>query len=134
MAPRLDLQILKDLDSYKTDNAPVSAIAHSPEGGSCGISLRNLLLLRFLMIRSRVKPRQGWCVLWMYPLIVSGELNLLKRTKVDAQPIQAKELEHFVSQGTHRFFDITGLPSNFLDNDVNTWGRMIRTSLQSPPS
>jgi len=52
---------------------------------------------------------------------VPGEINPLKRTKVDAQLIHTKELEDFVSSNTRRFFDITGIPSSFLDNDVEIW-------------
>ncbi|GLV37430.1 hypothetical protein CBL_10604 [Carabus blaptoides fortunei] len=54
-------------------------------------------------------------------LDVSGELNPQKRTKVDVQLIQTRQLEDFVSSSTRRFFEITGLPSSFLDNDVETW-------------
>lgn len=121
MAPRLDLQFLKDLDSYKTDNAPVSAIALKKFMGHLWYLSDELVAFAFFddKVSSETKRKM---VRAMDVPSDSGDLNLLKRTKVDAQLIQVKELEDFVSQGTWRFFDITGLPSKFLDNDVNTWG------------
>jgi hypothetical protein len=47
--------------------------------------------------------------------------NPLKRTIVDMTAIQSKELENFVSSNTRRFFEITGLPFDFVTKDPSEW-------------
>jgi len=44
-----------------------------------------------------------------------------KRITLETDTIETKNLKDFVTQNTHRFFSITGLPSTFLDKDVDLW-------------
>ena len=117
MAPRLDLQLLKDLDSYKTISAAISAVALKKFMGHLWYLSEELVALAFFddEVSTETKTKM------VRALDVSGELNPQKRTKVDIQLIQTKQLEDFVSSSTRRFFEITDLPSCFLDNDVETW-------------
>lgn len=117
MAPRLDFQLLKDLDSYKTTSAAISAVALKKFLGHLWYLSEELVALAFFDdgVSSETKTKM------VRAMDVSGDLNPQKRTKVDAQQIQTKQLEDFVSSSTRRFFEITGLPSSFLDNDVETW-------------
>lgn len=45
----------------------------------------------------------------------------LKRITLDADLIDNKSLEDFVSINTFRFFSITGIPSKFLEKNVEIW-------------
>jgi len=49
------------------------------------------------------------------------ELRILPRAIVDLQNVNSKELQDFVTANTTRFFDITGLPCDFLSKDPSQW-------------
>ncbi|GLV36377.1 hypothetical protein CBL_21392, partial [Carabus blaptoides fortunei] len=96
LAPRLDLQLLKDLDSYKTISAAISAVALKKFMGHPWYLSEELVALALFddEVSSETKTKM------VRALDVSGRLNPQKRTKVDVQLIQTKQLEDFVSSKT----------------------------------
>lgn len=50
-----------------------------------------------------------------------GTEHPLKRIILDPALVSCKNLQDFVTESSRRFFTITGLPSTFLDKDVQFW-------------
>jgi hypothetical protein len=116
-APRLDLQLLKDIDQYKKYNSIISAIALKKLQGH--LWYLSPVLVAFALFDgdvSRDTKRR-----MVQALQVPGDDHPVKRAIVDPAMIHSKELNDFVSSTTREFFRITGLSSQFLELDVEQW-------------
>ncbi|CAL9702276.1 unnamed protein product [Knipowitschia caucasica] len=116
-APRLDLQLLKDLDAYKTQHPEISKIAVKKLQGHLWYLSEELVALAFF--DDEVRPETK--VKMVQSLNNVSDQIPMKRATVDCSVIQEKKLEDFVTFNTRRFFSITGLPSHFLQNSVSEW-------------
>lgn len=116
-APRIDLQLVKDIDSYKDINATISSIAMKKFQRHLWYLSEELAALAFFddevpddtkrkMVRSLQNP---------------GAEHPLKRSTLEPASVKTKHLDDFVTSSSRRFFNITGLPASFLDKDVQTW-------------
>lgn len=114
-APRHDLQLLKHIHSYP--NVQISQIALKKFQRHLWYLSEELIALAFFdeEVSHETKHKM------VCALETPGTDNPLKRSVVDASTIQLKALEDLVSENTRRFFDITGLPSDFLIKDPSAW-------------
>lgn len=117
LAPRLDLQLLKDIDAYKSQNALISQVALKKFMGHLWYLSEELVALAFFddKVSSDTKRKMVRAL--------NNETHHLtvKRAIVDAAVIQKKNLEDFVSSNTLQFFKIIGISSKFLEKDVEMW-------------
>ena len=116
-APRLDLQLLKDIDNYKSHNSVISAVALKKLLGHLWYLSPVLVAFGFFDddVSTDTKRRM------VQALQVPGDDHHVKRAIVDPAMIHSKELDDFVSSTTREFFTITGLSSRFLELDVEQW-------------
>ena len=59
--------------------------------------------------------------LMLNALKTQGTKHPLKRITLDPALVASKNLNNFVSKSTLRFFTITGLPSTFLNKNLQLW-------------
>lgn len=114
LAPRLDLQLLKDIDAYKSQNALISQVALKKFMGHLWYLSEELVALAFFddKVSSDTKRKMVRAI-----NNVTDQLPV-KRAIVDAAVIQTKKLE---DSNTLPFFKITGISSKFLEKDVEMW-------------
>jgi len=116
-APHSDLQLLKDIDSYKVINPTISGIAIKKFLGHLWYLSEELVALAFF---DDEVPNDVKCKMVLSLQKPAAE-HPVKRAKLDPPAIRAKQLEDFVTSNTHRFFNITGFSASLLDKDVEAW-------------
>lgn len=116
-SPRVDLELIKEIDKYKAQNQAVSQIAMKKILGHLWYLSEELIALAFFddEVSDGTKP------LMVSALQAPGAEHPLKRITVDPTLVSSKNLEDFVTESSRRFFTITGLPSTFLNKDVKLW-------------
>ena len=116
-APRLDLQLVKDIEKYKQENVTISSVAIKKFLGHLWYLSEELIAFSFFDNEVSTETKRKMVL----ALDTVGKEQRLPRASVDAAIICAKGLEDFVSLNTRRFFTITGLPCDFLEKDVDEW-------------
>ena len=115
-SPRVDLELIKEIDKYKAQNQAVSQIAMKKILGHLWYLSEELIALAFFDEVSDDTKR-----LMVSALQAPGAEHPLKRITVDPTLVSSKNLKDFVTESSRRFFTITGLPSTFLNKDVKLW-------------
>lgn len=116
-APRIDLDLLKDLEKYKEHNAAIANIAMKKFLGHLWYLSEELVALAFFDDGVSVHTKRQMVA----ALHKTGIEHPQKRITLDTAVINSKQLEDFVTDNTHRFFRITGIPVDFLKLDVDSW-------------
>mgnify|MGYP003492342303 FL=1 len=117
-APRLDLQLLKDIMEYKAFNTAVAHVALKKFLGHLWYLSEELVAFAFFDDAvSHDTKRQMVEALHN----TGGNEHPLKRITLDPTIISSKQLQYFVTENTQRFFTITGISSAFLQTDVESW-------------
>ena len=116
-APRVDLDLIKEIDKYKEQNQAVSQIAMKKILGHLWYLSEELIALAFFDDEVTDDTKR----LMVNALRVPGTEHPLKRIVVDPTLVSIKNLQDFVTESSRRFFTITGLPSTFIDKDVALW-------------
>lgn len=116
-APRVDLDLIKEIDKYKEQNQAVSQIAMKKILGHLWYLSEELIALAFFDDEVTDDTKR----LMVNALRVPGTEHPLKRIAVDPTLVSIKNLQDFVTESSCRFFTITGLPSTFIDKDVALW-------------
>ena len=116
-APRIDLQLLKDIYSYRKISESISKNALSKIIRHLWYLSEELVALAFFddEVSNDTKHHM------VTALQTSGAEHPLKRITVDPLTLGEKKLENFVTQNTNRFFSITRLPSSFLTKNIDLW-------------
>jgi hypothetical protein len=117
-APRLDLQLVKDIEKYKLENETISSIALKKFLGHLWYLSEELIAFSFFDNEVSTETKRKMVL----ALDTLGKEQRLPRASLDAAILCAKGLEDFVSINSRRFFTITGLPCDFLEKDVDEWG------------
>ena len=115
--PRIDLQFVKDIDSYKDINSTISGIAMKKFLGHLWYLSEELVALAFFDDNVPTDVKRKMVLSLQKP---AGELPL-KRAKVVPSNISVMQLEDFVTSNTRRFFNIAGFSASFLDKDIEAW-------------
>ena len=117
-APRNDLQLLKDLQSYQSIHTDISKATTAKLGNHLWYLSDELVGLAFFdrniaadTKRKMVKSLQDR----------EGDDEPLKRIKVAPRLIQESDLQDFVSQNTSGFFNKLGISTDFLEYEPETW-------------
>lgn len=116
-APRVDLELLMDLERYKEKNAAVAKIALNKLLGHLWYLSEELVAFAFFDDKVSVDSKRQMVA----ALHKSGSEHPLKRITLDPTLISSRHLEDFVTSNTLRFFNITGISAKFLDQDVDSW-------------
>ena len=116
-APRIDLQLLKDIYSYRKISESISKNALNKIIRHLWYLSEELVALAFFddEVSNDTKHHM------VTALQTSRAEHPLKRITVDPLTLGEKKLENFVTQNTNRFFSITGLPSSFLTKNIDLW-------------
>lgn len=129
-APRQDLQLLKAIHNY--GDSGISQVAMKKFLGHLWYLSEELVALAFFddSLSTDAKHKM------VNNLKNAGIENPPKRATVDLQTVETKELEDFVSANTSRFFEVTGLPCDFLSKDPTQWEeddnyRSVRATVRS---
>lgn len=117
-APRLDLQLLKDIMEYKSLNTAVADIALKKFLGHLWYLSEELVAFAFFDDAVSLDTKRQ-----MVEALhkTGGNGHPLKRITLDPAVICSKQLQDFVTENTMRFFTITGISSAFLQTDVDAW-------------
>jgi hypothetical protein len=115
-ASRIDLNLLKDIEKYKENNSAIADIAMKKFMGHLWYLSEELVAFAFFDDGVSVDTKRQMVA----ALHKTGIEHPLKRITVDSAVINSKQLEDFVTENTHRFFSITGIPTDFFKQDVNT--------------
>jgi hypothetical protein len=117
-APRNDLQLLKDLKAYEEINQVIAKIALKKIIGHLWYLSEELVAFAFFDDAVPLDTKKK-----MVDALKNEGIDQspIKRITVDADVIHNKTLEYFVSSNTRRFFSITGIPSAFLEKNVEVW-------------
>ena len=116
-APRIHLQLLKDLNRYQDKNHVTANAALRKILGHLWYLSEELVALAFFddQVPNETKRKM------VSALQNSVAKEPVKRPTLDISLISVKKLEDFVTSNTLRFFAIIGLPRNFLDEDIEKW-------------
>ena len=117
-APRLDLQLLKDIMEYKAFNTAVAHVALKKFLGHLWYLSEELVAFAFFDDAVSLDTKRQ-----MVEALhnTGGNEHPLKRITLDPTIISSKQLQYFVTENTQRFFTITGISSAFLQTDVESW-------------
>mgnify|MGYP006352973215 FL=1 len=117
-APRLDLQLLKDIMEYKALNTAVADVAPKKFLGHLWYLSEELVAFAFFDDAVSLDTKRQ-----MVEALhnTGGNEHPLKRITLDPAVISSKQLQDFVTENTQRFFTITGISSAFLQTDVESW-------------
>ena len=117
-APRTDLQLLKDLWSYREINQTVADLALKKMLGHLWYLSEELVAFSFFdaQVTSETKRKMVYAL-----QNTAANKGPPKRPTLDASLIKEKELHHFVTVNTISFFTILGLDHDFLDLDPDQW-------------
>jgi len=91
-APRLDLQLLKDIDNYRSENGPVAAIALKKYLGHLWYLSEELVAFAFFDDSIENETKRSM----LRAMDAHGDEHPLKRVTIDASMIQSKKLEDFL--------------------------------------
>ena len=116
-SPRVDLELIKDIEKYKAHNKAVSQIAMKKTLGHLWYLSEELIAMAFFDDEVSDATKR----LMVSALQAPGAEHPLKRITLDPALVRSKNLEDFVTESSRRFFTITGLPSTFLNKDVKLW-------------
>jgi hypothetical protein len=118
-APRMDLQLLKSLQLYKEKDQRIATAALKKMLNHLWYISEELVALAFfdedVTLETKNKMRDA--------LQNPSEPNHAKRTTIDTEVIEIRQLEDFVTTHTRRFFDILGLPCTFLEKSPKNWSQ-----------
>jgi len=112
-----DLQLLKDIITYRQNNAAVAEVALKKISGYLWYLSEELVAFAFFDDRVSVDTKR----LMVTAVHKTGPENPPKRAVLEPALISSKQLEDFVTENTKRFFDNFGIPADFLERDVDTW-------------
>ena len=116
-APCIHLQLLKDLNSYKDKDQVIANVASRKILGHLWYLSDELIALAFFddQVSNETKRKM------VSVLQNSVAKEPIKHPTFDTSIISVKKLEDFVTSNTLRFFAITGMLYNFLDEDIEKW-------------
>lgn len=120
LAPKNDLQMLKDIKEYERVNKNMAKVALKKILGHLWYLSEELVALGFFDDHLHPETRQKM----VSALQNEGLEHTPKRvtlSSTDINLISEKELYHFVSSNTKRFFEIMNLPTSFLQKNVEFW-------------
>ena len=116
-APRIDLQLLKDLVRYRENHQCVAAVALKKFLGHLWYLSEELVAFAFFddYVSAETKSKM------VDALNKQSDEEPVKRVSLDSTLIPVKELEDFVTSNTSRFVSLTGIPHNFLNQNIDQW-------------
>lgn len=119
-APKNDLQMLKDIKKYERVNKNVAKVALKKILGHLWYISEELVAFAFFDDQLNPEIRQRMAS----ALQNDGLEHSPKRvtlSSTDINLISEKELDHFVTSNTMKFFEIMNIPSSFLQKSVELW-------------
>jgi hypothetical protein len=119
-APRLDLTMLQDLWALKDTHDAIASVALRKMLGHLWYLSEELIAFAFFDDQVSLSTKRKMAAAINKPDTHQEELPK-KRITINQKDIPEKCLHMFVSPKTKRFFDITGLPSEFLLKSVDVW-------------
>jgi hypothetical protein len=116
-APRNDLCLLKNLNNYKTTNEQLANTVLQKFMNHLWYLSEELIALAFFDDEISHDTKQKM----KEALTLPSDPDPPKKTKIDIETIEQKQLEDFVTANTMSFFKILGLSSSFLNKPVEDW-------------
>ena len=117
-APSNDLQLLKDLHSYKDKNVIISKATSDKLGLHLWYLSEELVGLAFFDPEVSIVTK---CEMVKSLQNREGENEPLKRIKIAARLVPDSRLEDFVTQNTRGLFEKLGISSEFIHHHPETW-------------
>jgi hypothetical protein len=116
-APRNDLNLLKSLQNYKNTNEKIANAALGKIKNHLWYLSEEMVALAFFdegtSFDTKTKMQQA--------LTKSSEAEPPKKTSIEIDSIDEKQMEDFVTENTKSFFQTLGLCSSFLSKPVEDW-------------
>ncbi|XP_063547373.1 uncharacterized protein LOC134754858 [Cydia strobilella] len=116
-APRNDLNLLKDLITFKNINLAMANVALKKVLGHLWYLSEELVSFAFFDDKLPIEVKKKMVM----ALKNEGLEYCPKRISLDAKHIMEKDIEDFVTSNSLRFFQILGISSRFFNKDVENW-------------
>lgn len=117
MAPANDLQMLKDLVLFEKYNQTLAKVAIKKMLGHLWYLSEELIAFAFFDDRISFETKRKMIL----ALDKEGLESRPKRITLEFEAIENKNIEDFVSKNTRKFFELTGVSSEFLQKDPELW-------------
>ena len=116
-APANDLCLLKSIVNFKQINPALAGAVLKKLNGQLWYLSEELVALSFFDPSVTIEEKKAM----VESLKTEGTEEPLKRISVKEGEILGLALHDFVTRNTLKFFEILGLPVDFLEKDPNTW-------------
>lgn len=117
LAPRSDLQLVKNLQLYKQKDERIASVALKKILGHLWYLSEELVALAFFDTGVAYETKNKM----RHAVLKSADPKPSKRPSINAEMVGERQLEDFVTTNTKHFFEILELPYTFLEKDAEKW-------------